>query len=350
MIFCSIILRFFLSFWILFLNFYAQIPVADTIAKIDSFQDYQKAWEKIKKIDQPLETSEYAFLLVTNRNFFPDSAILLSDDLPKNSTLHLVWCQYKNNNYYLTFFENFETAFSQFSTNQNISIFIHGDGKTFVRSLENGKKLTQFYNVNWIVFDYPSRKLGKNPVNNYFLSRKNAIHSLPQFQDLVLALDRYRQEKLKNVKISVMAHSLGGYFMANYLTKYQGVIKNFSWENLILMLPAVSKKRHERWLNLSIAQQNYVFFNPQDWVLKMGSWLSFTSFLGLDFGVKTAKNTSYIDISKVATIYHTPFDKKYLLNRRPQLYHIFSQVFQSEQPELTKYQDESLAPLFYLRP
>jgi esterase/lipase superfamily enzyme len=78
--------------------------------------------------------------------------------------------------------------------------------------------MIQLYPINLIAFDYPSKKMNKNPISNYYLSKKNIRNSLVQFHQLILELE---EGSINNVKISLMSHSLGGYFIANYLKKFE---------------------------------------------------------------------------------------------------------------------------------
>ena len=329
-----IYLIFFLCFFL-----HAGDPL-DTLAKRESTQEYYLKWAKIKQISEPILDTENAFILVTNRDFYPDSSILMSDFLPKNASLKYILCQTKEDIFYLTFFPNLSLALNFLGTEKNFLTFVHGDGRTFTKIIENSKKIVQLYPVNLISFDYPSKKIDKNPIANYNLSKRNIIHSLTHFHDFILDIQTWKEEKIKEnldqiPKFSLMAHSLGGYLIAEYLKKYNACFsKTPIFDNLILLLVAVKHRKHDIWIKNSFAKENYVLFNEKDIVLKAAELLYFTHFLGRGTGKNLDPKTHYVDITDPTSIYHTPYDKINLMKKRTQLFNLFTQLFDSQKPEL----------------
>lgn len=323
----------------------------DTLSKTESFNDYLAQWKKIIYIDKPILEAKESFIIVSNREFYPDSSVLMSDFLPKKSVLKYVFCQIKDQICYITLFQNLKDILDVFKqkNDKNFLVFIHGDGRTFPRLVENSTKMVQLYPINLIAFDYPSKKMNKSPISNYYLSKKNIRNSLDQFHQFVLELE---EGLINHVKTSLMSHSLGGYFIANYLKKFENhfiLQQKPIFENLILMLSAVKSKNHIHWIDKPIAKKNYVLFNQKDIVLKTAEILSFSNFLGTSFGKKMDPKTNYIDITQLASIYHTPYDKIHLMQKRTILFNLFSHLFNSSTPNLSAYSDVLFNNLFVLK-
>ena len=92
-----------------------------------------------------------------------------------------------------------------------------------------------------------------------------------------------------------------------------------------------------------------MLFNQKDIVLKTAEILSFSNFLGTSFGKKMDPKTNYIDITQLASIYHTPYDKINLMQKRTILFNLFSHLFNSSTPNLSTYSDVLFNNLFVLK-
>ena len=306
-------------------------PSVDTLAQAENFEHYQKQWAHIQASKTPLPKAQQSFVIVTNREFFADSTIFLSDFLPKKPQLRYFLCQTMNEERLVTPLENLQAALPYFAENQDFLVFIHGDGRTFVRVLENSKKLVMLYNVNVIAFDYPSKKMNKNALTNYWLSRKNIENSLPFFHEFLMALRDFKAQLAKTQKISLMAHSLGGYLIERYIkTQPESLLPHF--DHLVWMLTAVKARKHATWMDQEkLPTRNYILFNTKDLVLKTAEKIGFTKFLGTQMGKNPSEHSVYIDISAPASIYHTPYDKFQLLRKRTHLFSLFNTLFHGQE-------------------
>ncbi len=91
-------------------------------------------------------------------------------------------------------------------------LFVHGDGKTFIRATARGLDIQNYYKVNVIVFAWPSRLPGNSMTKHFKASLRNAEKSTGDLLVLIDSLKDLRYENtkyFKNAHLSAMYHSLG---------------------------------------------------------------------------------------------------------------------------------------------
>lgn len=155
----------------------------------------------------------------------------------------------------------------------NWLVFVHGDNKTFVTSVWRGLDIQYKYNVNVLVFSWPSKDPEVGGLKNYKNSQVNLVKSYGHFIQLLLFLKKFRNmrpEQMAGKHISLFCHSLGNQYL-QMLASDDDHLPDFSglFDNVILNAAAVDQKNHKTWLEKIRMQQNlYVTANKQDVNLK----------------------------------------------------------------------------------
>ncbi len=152
-------------------------------------------------------------------------------------------------------------------------VSVHGDNKTFTTAIWRGLDIQYKYNVNVLVFSWPSKDPNVGGLKNYKNSQKNLVKSYGHFIQLLLLIKKFRNTHSKPTAgqhISLFCHSLGNQYLQMLASDNDHVL-DFSglFDNVILNAAAVDQKNHKAWLEKIRMQQNlYVTANKQDVNLK----------------------------------------------------------------------------------
>lgn len=145
--------------------------------------------------------------------------------------------------------------------NKNWLVFVHGDGKTFVHAALRGLDIQNYYNVNLIVFAWPSRLVGHYGGKQFKASLKNSTLSVKHYLELFDSLKtlRYDEHLFSATKLSIMHHSLGNRLPELCSDKIQ---KDFGdtivFDNFIFNAAAVNEKNHRLWADKIRIQQRKI--------------------------------------------------------------------------------------------
>src|SRR6056297_2503003 len=151
-------------------------------------------------------------------------------------------------------------------------LFVHGDGKSFKDAAVRGLKIQHIYDVNVIVFAWPSKMTNGTGIKNVKNSKKNIETGINSFRDLLIMIQKYKKEHqwpgIDN-HISLFLHSLGNYYLEYAVNN--SLLKNIDdelFDNLILNAAAVEQEGHVDWLSrLDIQKRIYVNSNKHDFTL-----------------------------------------------------------------------------------
>ncbi|MBS4014423.1 MAG: alpha/beta hydrolase [Bacteroidetes bacterium] len=98
----------------------------------------------------------------------------------------------------------------------NWLVFVHGDAKTFDEAVLSGCEIRSIYNVNVVVFAWPSKDKIINGYKNFSTSKKNVEKSIYHFNSLICFLKQLREENtefFENNGLSLFLHSLGNLYL-----------------------------------------------------------------------------------------------------------------------------------------
>lgn len=152
-------------------------------------------------------------------------------------------------------------------------VSVHGDNKTFKTAIWRGLDIQYKYNINVLVFSWPSKDPDARGLKNYKNSQMNLVKSYGNFIQLLLFLKKFRNNRPEHrteQRISLFCHSLGNQYLKMLASDDEHIL-DFSrlFDNVILNAAAVDQKDHKAWLEKINIQKNlYVTANKQDVNLK----------------------------------------------------------------------------------
>jgi len=182
-------------------------------------------------------------------------------------------------------------------------LLIHGDSKAPVDAAVRGLEVQNLHNVKVIVFSWPSKMSTQNGLKNFRNSKGNVRAGLPQFRELLLTMQKYRNSHIwpEENNLSLFMHSLGNYYLE--LSVKEGILEGIDpelFDNVIINAAAVELEGHDAWVeDLSISERIYIISNARDFNLS-GARL-FTSAgkqLGGPLELPLAENAIYINFTE----------------------------------------------------
>lgn len=182
---------------------------------------------------------------------------------------------------------------------KNFLFYIHGYGKSLEDVIKRAVEMQQAYDV-YVIFFYWPYKQPSGRKSNLFESHRNIENSMKEFR-YFLTLQSKLQHNCSKSNYTLLAHSLGNYFL-KFFPGYQfNDNSNFWFNNVILNSAAVNTKGHEKWLSkLNIQDHIYVISNKHDFVL---SGLQLFTRAKLPLGKRIVKervsSVQYIDVSDI---------------------------------------------------
>jgi len=206
--------------------------------------------------------------------------------------------------------------------NQDWVIYTEGMGKIFTTDLDRGMQLSQQYNVNTIVFDYPSIRTGLKPLGNYKFAYRNARSAYKEYVPLLDTVMMLRTKaKMGNGKLSLFFHSTGNNVIRAIARK--GIINHYNttaWiDNIILNAPCVPRKKNAVWLNnIHCSKHIYVHYSPIDATLRWARIAGFRQIMGEHIKKPIAAQAIYINFAALCGTEHSNFLHLYQREGPPQ--------------------------------
>jgi esterase/lipase superfamily enzyme len=154
----------------------------------------------------------------------------------------------------------------------NCLFFIHGFNTTFGDALEAGYRLQQLYNVEVVVFSWPSNGGGLSGVASYIDDRRDAAASINAldrcFEKLAGYLQKYRGNGCGQ-KVTLAMHSMAVYLFKRLLESsiYQG--ETLLFDNILMLSADVNNKGHAQWCDrVKYRNRMYITINEADFALR----------------------------------------------------------------------------------
>lgn len=179
-------------------------------------------------------------------------------------------------------------------------LFVHGDSKTYNQSVKRGFDIQKLHKINVIVFSWPSKDSDLTGLKNLNNSKRNVLKSMNHFNEVLAAMDSFKKTN-KNVKLSMLLHSLGNLYLENWGNQ-SGIEREFDtiFENVIINSAAVDQKMHKDWVEqINFQKRIYITNNKSDFNLKGKHIFSKDgNQLGEKAKTPSAENAHYIQFSK----------------------------------------------------
>ncbi len=157
-------------------------------------------------------------------------------------------------------------------TKTNCLFFVHGFDTSFQGAMEIGHRLQQIYNVEVVIFTWPS-KGGGLPIPLYKDEQRNATLSVGAldrcFEKLAAYVTKY-QDRACGQKFTLALHSMANYLFKRLLQSsiYQG--ETLLFDNIVLLSADVNNKDHAEWVDrIKYHNRMFISINENDFALRL---------------------------------------------------------------------------------
>lgn len=288
------------------------------------FKDYFKDRYAIKIVSQMPEGTGNSIFIISTRNLDQDEDLLIRRGLDPHYRLSLFIAGLRKDTAYVIPLNDFFEAARYLASEKDFLILVDGHGKTFGQAMERGFELTDRFNINMIVFDWPT---------DYLAVRKtvqNASEVSVSFVKAMRRLEDFHRTCFGSSAVSVLFHSMGNIILkevssSRLLDKMPG--KLFS--NIIINAAAVKQRNHSKWVEkLNIQKRIYITMNERDFNLRGAAILRMAEQLGLGNHNKSAGNAFYVNFSDLLTMEHNLFlGRSQLEKTNPEVFNFYDLAF-----------------------
>jgi hypothetical protein len=286
-------------------------------------RDFPESRYKFRFIENMPPDAQSKILVISTRNFKPDENYLLKRGVEPRFGMFQFIAGTVGDSVYIIPIKNLDEATGYLPKNRDFLVFVDGYGKSFNQILERGFELTGRFNINMVIFDWPTD----------VQSLKETINASDEVAaNFVIAMNKLNalhENHYQSSSVSAIFHSMGNYIIKNitnrHLLKYMP--KNL-FSNIILNAAAVKQENHAKWVEkLAIQKRVYITFNNEDKTLKGAKLLRFANQLGLGYKRRKATNAQYVNFSKVASTEHNLFLGKTASEKNnPYIYSFYDQA------------------------
>ncbi|MCU0462196.1 MAG: alpha/beta hydrolase [Bacteroidales bacterium] len=272
--------------------------------KTQSFCEITPEWNKVQINRGQIPEGVKKIFFITNRPYIPapDDGIFFPNDIAEFRIVSYFIATCDGNKWQLNFVPDFYSGMKEINDGRDILLFIEGHGKTLPMALNRAFQVQDRYDVDLLVFDWPSNN------SNFNKSLARVRRCGDNFYNLLLQIKEYRNTSMKvNQNFSIICHSLGNYFMSNFIVCGDGqYLKDEFIDNIIMNAPAIRTKEHGEVLSqISFANRIYITSNKNDFVLRGAHLLTSGKMLG-NFVIKPlATNAQYVNFTDVAGREHS---------------------------------------------
>lgn len=282
--------------------------------KVD-FKYNEHLWKEITLAQQHAvpEISDTMLVICTVRVFDSLAVRIFSDKVNTDNCINYLLAVRKNDHWTLYRKNSLDEAASFLKSNKDVVFYIEGMGKTFTTNLYRGAGLTVQYDVNTILFDYPSADPAYGLLHNFRFARKNSSAVYKQYAIWLRTIQKSKKDHMPWIhtgnNTTLFHHSMGNRMLEKAITS--GSLSDMHdplVHTLVLNASCVRSKNHNQWISkINFADEVIVTYNKQDRQLKGAGIYTFCHQLGCSPYLPIASNVKYLDLNKIAGKQHNLF-------------------------------------------
>jgi hypothetical protein len=263
-------------------------------------------WINYKMVKELPANPSMMFVIASTRNFDTTNYSIISRGVNPERKLFYFVVSRIGDSCYIKPFHDLSSAMENLPKSRDLLVFVNGHGKNFPRNLGRGFLLDERYNLNVILFEWPTYYRSLTPTGI------NARKVTPMFITFIKELDRIKKNDFAKSHTSVIFHSMGNHIAKNMAKSKDNNTLNYKiFDNLILNAAAVTHFGHKRWVEkLKLTDRVYINSNAGDFPLSGVYFLRKTKPLGMAPKPPHARNAIYIDFTKVAGEAHNYYTGK----------------------------------------
>jgi hypothetical protein len=287
------------AFFLVSLNTFVTAQNYDT-----AFCDITPAWDKIHITSEKPAAGLTKIFFITNRPYVPnpEDGELFPNDIADFRKVSYMIATCDGSSWNLRFVKDFNEGMKEINDSRDILLFIEGHGKTLPMGMNRAFEIQQRYNVALVVFDWPSKN------KNFNTSIARVRRCGDNFYNLLLQIKDYRSKFMNvNQRFSIIAHSLGNYFLTNLVVcgDCQYLQDKFI-DNIIFNSAAVRSKEHGKVISqIKFMNRIYITSNKYDWVLHGADLLTAGRMLGIYPIKPLVTNAQYVNFTGLVGRQHS---------------------------------------------
>jgi|GEM_PF-1352318 len=296
-------MNFFKTFIAVSLTFFILSNAAGQF-KTPSFCEITPEWDKIMINKGEVPDGVKKIFFISNRPYIPapEDGILFPNDIAEFRKVSYFIATCNGNKWQLTFVPDFNAGMKEINDGRDFLLFIEGHGKTLPMALNRAFQVQDRYDVAMLVFDWPSKN------SNFNTSLARVRRCGDNFYNLLLQIKDFRATSMKeNQNFSIICHSLGNYFMSNFIVCGDGqYFKDKIIDNIVLNAAAIRTREHGVVLSqIEFAKRIYITSNKNDFVLRGANLLTSGKMLGNIVIKPLATNAEYVNFTDVSGREHS---------------------------------------------
>jgi len=295
------------------------------------FKDYFKDGYPIQIVEKMPVGIGSQLLMISTRHFRNGDEFSIRRGLDPRLNLSLFIAGLRNDTAFLIPLDDFNEVVHFLPDGKDFLILVDGHGKTFSQSMERGFELGQRFNINLVVFDWPTDNLALRK------TIYNASEVTVGFVRAMRKLDTILKDKYINSSVSVIFHSMGNRIIADISsTNLLKKMPDKLFSNIIINAAAVKQHNHAKWVEkLSIQKRIYITMNHRDFNLRGAAMIRLAEQLGLSNRNKTARNAFYVNFSELSTFEHNLFlGRSQLEKTNPEVFVFYDLAFHGKEVNL----------------
>jgi len=296
------------------------------------FTDYFRDRYTLRMVETLPDDASNRILIISTRFFKPENNYMIKRGLhPRYRLFHFI-AGIKGDTAFVAPIESLAEVSGYLPDNRDFLVYVDGHGKTFGQTMERGFALTGRFNINLVVFDWPS---------DYLALRKTAYNADEVSAGFVIAmrdLSEMHENYFRSSSVSVMFHSMGNRILKNISTsRLLDNMPKMLFTNIIINAAAVKKQNHAHWIErLNIQKRIYITVNDSDINLRGASMLRLAEQLGRKISSHLARNAFYVNFSNIATSEHNLFlGKSQSEEIYPDIFDFYDMAFHSKEARFT---------------
>lgn len=296
------------------------------------FKDYLKNRFPIVFVNNIPAQATNTIAIVSTRFFKPDENFNIKRGIHPRFLQFYFVAAIQNDTAYIKHLEDPDEMKNFLAADRDFLVYVDGHGKTFGQTIERGFELTERFNINMLVFDWPS---------DYLALRKTVYSADEVSASFVKAMRTFNalyESYYSNSSVSVMFHSMGNRILKNISSSYLiEKMPRHLFSNIIINAAAVKQQNHARWVErLNIQKRIFITSNNRDFNLKGAAIIRMAEQLGIG-NRQYARNAFYVNFSDFATLEHNLFlGRSQLEKTKPQIFRFYDLAFHGKQVSLNE--------------
>lgn len=252
-------------------------------------------------------STDTSVIIYTTRKFKAGQRELFGNFFDDSSKIFVVRAVLKSGKWKLFIKKSLSHAIEHSNNKDNWLCYVEGMGKTFPIALSRAYNMHKQYNVQVIMFDYPSINPDYSALRNFNFSKKNATKATSGYMTFLLEIQKIKRASLANKNWVLLHHSMGNIMLTEML-KSQVSLDSHLFNNLIINVPCVKQRKHATWIErIYFCDYIYVNYNKDDFQLLRAYLLTRRYQLGQKIKKPYACNAHYVDFNTLTGKRHSNF-------------------------------------------